>query len=562
MRKLFLIITSGLFLIIAILLLYFKTDTQNPYQEINWGRFQGTCETALAPKESYGDEFPGCDYTVPATEIPTFGEIPFPFQNIFDNTKSLPLMASALIDIDNDGIDEVFVAGGVTQEDALFRYSLTGFSDISSAVALPSKPAQTTTFGATSFDLDKDGYTDLLLSGDYGLLWYKNLGGKFDLLKISITLNEKSTAATTTIGDFNKDGHADIFLCTYLPLEKMEGQTIFKDQNYGSTSILLQNNGDQTFTDVTQEVGLDYVHNTFQAVFTDVDNDGFIDLVVAYDTGEARTYKNMDGAHFQLIPNPLTGKYAYPMGIAVGDYNNDGNTDFFFSNTGSSVPDFLARGDLAPEDSFTSKWIMFRNDGNFVFTDVANEVDIAEFEFSWGAIFQDFNLDGLQDLVVAENYVDFPPHQLFKLPCRFLIQRTNGLFAAVEEQAGVINKHYAITPLTSDFNLDGYPDLIYLNLNGPIRAYLNAGGDHHYFAIRFPETADYAGTHVFLQSPQRPLLSDVYVVGEGLGSDQTAVLTFGLETETQVSSVRIVFPSGEEKILDNPEIDKVHFVEK
>ena len=559
MKKILLGLLSLIIIAVGGILFFFQSDTSNPYETFNWGKFGGQCETSEAPSTDFGKDFAACDFTVPESEIPTFSEIDFPFTNVFDNTKSLPLMASAMIDIDNDGVDEVFVGGGVTQQDALFKYSENGFKDISSEVNLPEKLAETTTFGASSFDLDKDGNTDLILTGDYGIRWYRNVDGKFEAQTIEVSLNEKSNAATTAIADFNKDGHADIFLCTYIPLDKMEGQTIFKDFNYGSSSLLLQNNGDNTFTDVTKSAGLEYVHNTFQAVFVDIDNDGFLDLCVAYDTGEARTYKNVGGSKFQLMPNPLTGKYAYPMGIAVGDYNNDGRVDFFFSNTGSSVPTFLARGDLAEADEFVGDWILFRNDGDFKFTDVAKETKVADFEFSWGAIFQDFNLDGRQDLVVAENYVDFPPHQLFKLPCRFLVQRPDGTFSAVEEQAGVINKNYAITPLTSDFNQDGYPDLIYTNLSGKMKAFLNKGGDRNYIAFRFPENADYSGVQITVET-ENGSMSDFYVVGEGLASDQTNVFTFGLGDLEMVKSVNIQFPNGQNRSLENPEINKVHSI--
>ena len=82
-------------------------------------------------------------------------------------------------------------------------------------------------------------------------------------------------------------------------------------------------------------------------------------------------------------------------------------------------------GDLREDQVFNRKWILFRNDGGFKFTDVAKETKVADFEFSWGAIFEDFNLDGLQDLVVSENYVGFPPHKapFLRLPGRFLLQR-------------------------------------------------------------------------------------------------------------------------------------------
>jgi len=561
MKKIIIAVGSILIIAVIFVLWFFKSDASNPYQDIQWGRFAGSCEGNEVPDKDYGKNFASCDYTIPEEEIPSFSQIPFAFTNTFDNKKSLPLMASALIDIDNDGIDEVFVGGGVTQEDALFKYTETGFIDISAQVNLPKKPKQTTTLGAVSFDLDKDGLTDLLLTGDYGILWYRNTGKSFEARKIDVKLNDKSTAATLTVGDYNKDGHADIFLCNYIPLSKMEGQTIFKDTNYGASSLLLQNNGDNTFKDITDEAGLAYIHNTFQAIFVDIDNDRFLDLVVAYDTGEARTYKNLDGKTFQLMPNPLTGKYAYPMGIAMGDYNNDGLIDFFFSNTGSSVPSFLARGDLAENDEFVGEWILLRNDRNFKFTDTAKETKIADFEFSWGAVFQDFNLDGLQDLVVAENYVDFPPHKLFKLPCRFLLQRPDGTFGATEDQSGVINKNYAITPLTGDFNLDGYPDLIYANLDGPVQAHINKGGTHHYLCVRFPENADYIGAKVVVETIGGKTLTDVYAIGEGLSSDQTAALTFGLGNATSVKTLKIIFPSGQEKTIEHPGIDQVHFVE-
>lgn len=558
MKKVVTIILSILALAIAGVLLFINSDSKNPYQETVWGKFSGSCASNELPAADYGKSFSSCDYSVPTEEIPTFKEIDFPFNHVFDNTKSLPLMAAALIDIDNDGVDEIFVGGGVTQKDALFKYTSTGMVDISEQVGLPSKPDMTTTLGASSFDIDGDGYNDLLLTGDYGVTWYKNDGTTFSPIKINAPLNDKSNAATTTLGDFNNDGHIDIFLSAYIRLDKMEGQTIFTDYNYGGSSLLLQNNGDNTFTDVTTEVGLSYVHNTFQAVFVDIDNDGFLDLVVAHDTGEVRTYKNNGGSTFEMKTNPLTGKFAYPMGIAVGDYNNDGFMDFFFSNTGSSVPVFLARGDLAEEDVFTEKWILFKNNGDFTFDDVADEAKVADFEFSWGALFEDFNLDGLQDLVVAENYVDFPPHQLFKLPCRFLLQRANGQFAAVEDQANAINKNYAIAPLTSDFNHDGYPDLIYSNLNGPMRTLINDGGDSNYIAVRLKEIAKNAGARVVVTLQDDSILSDAYVIGEGLSSDQTSTLTFGLGTQESVQKVVIYYPGGETTVIDNPGINQVH----
>ena len=556
MKKIILSVIVILVLAVSAVLLFFKGDTKDPYKDISWGRYSGTSQTENAPAKNFGKEYQSCNYSVPGEEIPVFKDAKISFKNSYSKKKSLPLMASALIDVNNDGVDELFVGGGLEQEDALFSYSDGGF--VKSSFNLPAKSEKFSTYGAVSFDLDSDGKTDLFITTDIGLLWYRNTGEGFEVSKVNIPFDEKSVAASITFGDVNRDGHADMFVANYIKKDLMEGQTIFKDFNYGGSSLLMINNGDNTFKDATEAYGLTYIHNTFMGIFVDIDNDGWLDLVAAHDTGEARTYKNEGGQKFTMKPNPTTGKYAYPMGIAVGDYNNDGNIDFFFSNTGTSVPVFMARGDLAEEDVFIKEWMLFKNEGNFKFTDAAKEAKVADFEFSWGAIFQDFNLDGRQDLVVAENYVDFPPHALFKLPCRFLVQRADGTFAAVEDQANAINKNYAITPLTSDFNQDGYPDLAYANLDGPVVVRLNKGGNANYIAVRLPETAKYVGARIMVTKKDGSTLSDAYVIGEGLGSDQTATVTFGLGTDTEVTSVKVALSDGTTQDLPNPKVNAVN----
>ena len=556
MKKLLFAILTLIIIGVVAALLFFKGDTKNPYEKTTWGRYSGTNDTGEAPAKDFGKKIQSCDYSVPDEEIPVFNTVSSPFSNKYNGDKSLPLMASAMIDVNNDGVDEIFVGGGLDQEDGLFAYKDGGM--VKSEFTLPKKPANSSTYGAVSFDLDNDGNTDLFLSTDAGLLWYKNTGEGFEMSKVDVPFNEKSICASVTFGDVNRDGHADIFVSNYIKKHLMEGQTIFKDFTYGSSSLLMINKGDNTFKDATEEYGMTYIHNTFMGIFVDIDNDGWLDLVVAHDTGEVRTYKNERGQKFTMKSNPTTGKYAYPMGIAVGDYNSDGNIDFFFSNTGTSVPEFLARGDLAKEDVFIKEWMLFRNDGNFNFTDVAKETKLADFEFSWGAIFEDFNLDGRQDLVVAENYVDFPPHQLFKLPCRFLVQRPDGTFAAVEDQANAVNKNFAITPLSSDFNQDGYPDLVYANLDGPLKVQINKGGEANYIAVRLPENAKYVGARIMVTKKDGSTMTDAYVIGEGLGSDQTSTVTFGLGADTEVASLKISLSDGTTQDINNPKVNTVN----
>ena len=244
MKKAITIIIATLVLLIGAVAFFFYSDTRNPYEglvEINWGKFSGSCEAVDAPAKNYGKDFKGCDYSVPKDIIPVFEEVGFDFKNEFDNSKSLPLVGSALIDVDGDGVDEVFVRGGYFKEDAIFKYQNGAFTNISTQVNLPKK-GEATTLGAVSFDMDKDGHVDLLVTRESGVYFYKNnpetSGGKFSSQKLDIPLNEKSNPATIALADVNEDGHVDLFLCNYIKLEKMEAQTIFNDLNYGANSLL------------------------------------------------------------------------------------------------------------------------------------------------------------------------------------------------------------------------------------------------------------------------------------------------------------------------------------
>lgn len=508
--------------------------------------------------DSYSKKY---DVTIAAEHIPEFTQVYLDFVHAYDSEKSLPIAPSALIDIDNDRVDEVFFGGGMHQDDEIYAYRDSAFVNISDVVGLPEKKFASTTLGAISADMDNNGFTDLIVGNEDGLQIYFNENGKFNPMKINTPLNMKSSPAGITVGDIDKDGDLDIFLAAYIKKEFMEGQNIFERYDYGSTSELYLNMGDNTFKTITESSGLKYVHNTFQGVFIDIDNDSWLDLVVVHDTGEARTYKNNGDLTFTMKPNPLTKKFAYPMGLAVGDYNNNGLPDFMFSNVGTTVPDFMGSGDIKDKSKYNDKWMLFRNDGDFKFTDVAEHANIANYEFSWGCTFADMNNDGFQDLLVAENYVDFPFSKIFKLPGKLLIQKEDHTFVSTEKESGVSNPHYGITALVSDFNTDGYLDLIWTNINGPSFAYLNNGGDNNFVQVAIADNAEAIGAKVTVVTAKREL-TEWLVTGEGLASDQTSLLHFGLANEQTIDKIRIQYTSGQEHEILKPKINTIINVAK
>jgi len=463
--------------------------------------------------------------------IPGFEQQSINYIPSYDGTKTLPFAAGAVIDINNDGIEEVFFGGGIDQQDAIYSFEDGIFVDVT-AEAGWKKEVPDKTFSAISLDLDMDGDTDMLVTRQSGVFLYRNEDGKFSGQKLDLEMDAETVPLSVAAADINRDGLYDLYVSGYIARQYVQGETIFNFP-YGGVSGLYINTGADTFNNITEEAGMLYQHNTFQAVFIDVDDDALEDIVVAHDTGQVRTWKNMGDLKFENMTNPTSDYFAYPMGIAVTDLKNDGLPDFFFSNVGSTVPDALVRGDLTEDQVLNKDWILFENQGGFTFEDTAQQAQLADYEFSWGAIFEDFNLDGRDDLVVSENYEGWPLHKLpiWRLNGRFLLQNEAGQFSEAGDVAGVVNREYGISPLTADFNQDGYPDLIHVNLLGPQNVFLSKAGSHGYLKIKLPNDVTSIGSEVHVTLEDGTTLVQSFVVGEGLVSDQSHVLIFGLGTQ-------------------------------
>ena len=223
-------------------------------------------------------------------------------------------------------------------------------------------------------------------------------------------------------------------------------------------------------------------------------------------------------------------------GIAVGDYDNNGFVDFFFSNVGSTPPRFMVKGDLRDDQHFNPYWIFFSNKGSFEFEDLAVPAQLADYEFSWGAVMADLNLDGLEDLIVSENYLDWPLHKIpfLRLPGRAFLQNKEGQFAEISKKAGISNTGFSISPITADFNQDGYPDIVHVNLAGKAKAFLSKKGENNYLKVNLPDVVASIGAMTTVTTSSNKKIYQPFVIGEGLCGDQSHVLIFGLGNDKAI----------------------------
>lgn len=490
-----------------------------------------------------------------------FTEVPTDFVHTSDFVAALPFMALSAIDVDVDGVDEIFVGGGIGQQDALLSYTQAGLTTLRNGYQTL-KDLSDTTYGAASIDATNDGLPDLFVARSSGIYLYVNTGNGFAGEKVSIPLDSKSMPLSIAFADLNKDGAVDLYLSNYIRPEFVEGQTVFNDLEYGGVNNLLLNNGDNTFTDITRQAGVFHQHNSFVSVFVDLDDDGNSELIIAHDTGVPTIYRNNGDLTFSEINLPVTN--SYPMGIAVSDYNNDGLLDLYFSNVGNTLPEMMLRGDLRDDQVLHTDYILLENKGGLVFEDVANQHNAATYGFGWGVVSSDFNNDTLADYLVTQNYIRFPGVRtgLFRLyPGSLLEQKPDGNFVPVEEVAGIANQNFGVTIVVTDFNQDGWPDAVIGNLDGELRAFLNNGGANHWLKVRLPDAPESIGALVSLKTASGQRYVNQFYTSEGLGSDQSSELFFGLGNVDSLEVLKIKFQNGAIQEFSQPRVDSVIEVE-
>lgn len=481
--------------------------------------------------------------------LPTFEEVGFDAPHTYDKS-TYAFRGSALIDVDGDGVEELWLAGDAQSNDSLFKYQEGTLKNIASESGIEKKNAVSA--GALSLDMDNDGDVDLVIARDNGVFLLTNTNGQFSQQKIEMTIEGDAVPFSVSAGDINKDGWADLYVSTFIAFDKFQSAA-FNNVANRTKNIMLLNNGDGTFTDITESSGLSFDQNTFQTIFVDLDGDTWQDLIVAPNTDKVYVYKNGGDGTFERMP--ALAEYGFWMGLAVDDFDGDGDQDFFVSNVGETIPQSVGKGDLSGDQVLDRQWRLFRNDGNFQFTDVAESVGMTDQKFGWGAMFGDINNDGNLDIAVAENYVKWPTHKLNKLPGSFFVQK-DGAYHRQISALEVENPFYGTTPLFSDFTGDGHPEIIYVNMDDSSRLFRNSATPNNHITLAIPDTAEMIGAVAKLTLSNGDEMVRHKIVGQGLMSDGTADMIFGLGARVDVEKIEVTLSSGEVVEIAAPELNQ------
>ena len=322
----------------------------------------------------------------------------------------------AVLDYDGDGREDLFVPGG--DGNRLYRNRGDGtYEDVAEKAGVSGQKGEG--IGALAFDYDNDGKTDLFVTYLFAPnLLYRNKGdGTFQELGASagVALHDYSTSAAAF--DYDRDGDADLYVLVYGPPDR--GPNIAADN--APPNHLYRNNGDGTFTDVSKESGTDDTRWALALQAADFDGDRWPDLYIANDFGVNTYYRNeRDGTFANMARRAKVLDAGFGMGLAVDDYDSDGELDFYVSNYSFPLNWFLRdrRFPMPPFPYSLGRPLVWRrlkamSRGSSLFRGLpgdhfertSDQADVWDTSWSWGCVFVDADMDGRPDLFIVNGMV-------------------------------------------------------------------------------------------------------------------------------------------------------------
>lgn len=438
--------------------------------------------------------------------------------------------AVAVGDYDADGDPDLFLTG-FGEADALFRNDGGTFVNVASLVGLASEGRSN---GARFVDVDRDGDLDLVVTtvaeGAHRL--YINRPGSDGMPTFTdeaplrgLALNDGTPLSGFGIaeGDYDADGYPDLFVTEWL----WEYAHCLRQH-----SRLLRNRGAEApgyFEDVTHDAGVWMLDRTraypaaFGAVFSDMDDDGLLDLLVVSDFRTSRLFWNRgDGTFEDGTAAASVGTSDSEMGSTLGDYDGDGDLDWFVSAIYHS-------GEPGTGNR------LYRNDGMRRFTEVAEAENVLDGGWGWGSAFADFDADGDLDLVVASDAPDGSRY----------FRREAGTFVRTESTVGLGARSPGRGVALVDFDLDGDDDIVMVNNGGRPFVYRNDAPPAASLRVRAlrAEGTPATGADVFVTRGALSLRAQIGTRTHYLAQSE-AVAHFGLGSDSGAVDVRVRFPSG------------------
>lgn len=412
-------------------------------------------------------------------------------------------------------------------------------------------------------DYDNDGNKDLFVTNYGNNVLYRNNGdGTFtDVSQQARIADESLFSAGCAFADYNNDGWLDLIVVNYVILNLEDAPDCSQggipaycrpEDFEPAPDHLYRNNGDGTFTNVTQEVGINLRGRGLGVVWTDIDNDGWIDLYIANDRHANFLYHNNgDGTFTELgelhgIARNEHGNAESSMGIDTADYDNDGDLDIILTHYQAETN------------------TLYQNDGNGVFWDITAQSRLVEptlLPLAWGTNFADFDNNGWLDLFFANGHLEDNIGKLeevgvYKQPNQLFYNQGNGLYTDISSKCGdglQIEKS-SRGSIFGDYDNDGDLDLLIMNIaDTPDLLRNDTPSPNNWLSIRLigkKSNRDAIGAKVTLQFGDTTRLIEVKSGGSYLSQNQSR-LQVGLGKSEKVERIVIKWQNSVQDVIEN-----------
>jgi hypothetical protein len=500
----------------------------------------------------------------------------------------------AFYDYDNDGWLDIFLVNGTRLEgfpagseptSHLFRNNRDGtFTDVTAKAGVAHSGWGQ---GVCVGDYDNDGWDDLFVTYfGKNVLYHNNGDGTFTDVSQKAGVAGKGTRWNTGCAfvDYDRDGRLDLFVANYIDLDLAtapvpeSGPCLYKSVMVacgppglqGGKNILYHNNGDGTFTDVSEASGILSANGTYGlgVLTADFDNDGWPDIYVANDSTASALYQNKKNGKFQDIAIEAgcalspDGKPQAGMGVSAADYDLDGNLDLVKTNFAGDTPS------------------LYHNLGGANFEDATFTAGLGAHTqyLGWGCGFFDMDNDGWADILICNGHV-YPEVEQLKTEAGYAQRKLlyqnlhNGHFADISLQAGpgISEPSPSRGAAFGDFDNDGDIDVVVNTVNDyPQLLRCDLKLEHNWIKVRTIGTkSNRSGIGARLMCVTHPpgetkahQQIDEVRSGGGYFSQNDLRVHFGLGKAEKVDVLEIHWPSGQVDTLRDIKANQVIFVKE
>lgn len=446
----------------------------------------------------------------------------------------------AIFDFNNDGFEDIYLTGGINDDKLYENLGDATFKDVTAEKGI-SFFNLVKTMGVVTGDIDNDGYSDLFITtaeNGHCYLLKNERGTSFRDISTAAGITHESWSTTATMADYDLDGDLDIYVGNYVSYNALP----FEDNiTNAEPDFFYQNNGNGTFTRIENPLSEEKAGCTLVTSFSDFDQDGDSDLFVLNDFGDFYQSNKLLSNNFPYTTfNEITdtsnmNAEINSMGIAIGDFNEDGNFDYYITNIGNNI--------------------LYKGNNNQMFTNISDIENVNDGTgVSWGTAFLDANNDSYLDLFVAKGTlasIDIPQKN------KFYLRNSQGTFEDISEIQMLDDPNRARGMSFGDLNNDGKPDLVVCNIKvepenqGGTLVYLNnndsTGFNWTKISLQGVDNNKNAyGSIVKVYINDRQLIREVSA-GHSYLSQYSPTAHFGLGNATKIDSIVVEWPGKKTK---------------